>query len=63
MCQPYSAHVLEQAALSSPKTTEDGGILVPLKAVDCVLAFWDGVECPFDDGFCLSEEAGMLWRV
>ena len=57
--------MLEQTALSSPKTTEvGGGMLVPLKAVDWVLpAFWDGVECPFDDGFCLSEEAWMLWLV
>ena len=36
--------------------------MVPPKAVDWVLpAFWDGVECLFDDGFCLSEGGGLLW--
>ena len=41
--------MLEQTAVSSAKT-EDGSVLLPLKAVDwTVLTSWDWVECLFDD--------------
>ena len=44
-------------------TIENGSLLLPLKTVDWVLvALWDGVECPFDDGFRLSEGDGM-WKL
>ena len=53
--------MLDQEAVSNP-TNEDGGLLPPLKAVDCVFpAFRDGVECPFDDGFCLPEGDRLMW--
>ena len=54
--------MLEQAAVSRPQT-DDGGLLLPLKAVDRVLpTFWDGVECPFDAVFVSLKEMGwMLW--
>ena len=61
MCQRLSARVFEQTVWSGLKT-EAGGLMVPLKTVDWVLpAFWDGVECLFDDGFFLSKGDGLLW--
>ena len=49
--------MLEQAAVSSPKTEDDGLLSLPLKAADWVLpAFWDGVERRFDDLFCILNE-------
>ena len=51
MCQSQLVDVLEQVAFFSPKT-EDGGLFLPLKSMDWVLlAFWDRVEYPLDDGF------------
>ena len=40
--------------------TEDSGLLLTLGRLNGSfrLAFWDGVECPFDDGVGVSEGDG-----